>query len=536
LTGGKTNQYHRSPQMLAINPHGPRACVKSCVLFLVFLVGTLARPAFAQTALTILHTSEHHGTLEALDHGPFKNLGGVTRRATLIEQVRKEAQHVLLVDSGDLLVGTAMSSVFRGEADIAAMNLMEYDAVGVGNHDFDFGTEHLRRLQKEARFPFLCTNVRPKAPDACKRFIIKSLGPLRIGLIGLIGKRNYPDTFNRAAVRELDFQDPIEAAQAVAAELRERVELLVAITHQDTEEDLVLARSVPALDVIIGGHTQGFDGLVPPGKTTPLEGRIELRGVGPVFVKTHRQGQTLGRLDLLYHEKTVMVAEARNLPVVPSIPANQKVSALVQDYARRLDEQTTQVMGESAVHLEGESAQVRTRETNLGNLLADLARRHASTDIALLNAGVIRSSIPAGLVTLKRIMEVLPFDSTLTTFTLTGVQLAEALENSVSRLPQASGRFLQVSGLSYVFDPMAPVGSRVKEIRVSGHLLDPTRRYSVVADQFLAEGGDGYAVFLRASDKRDRQIPLRDVLSTALKAGPLAATEEARIRSIAPKR
>ena len=506
------------------------------VALLVLLVGALPGSAFAQTALTILHTSEHHGTLQAIDHGPFKNLGGVTRRATLIEQVRKEAQHVLLVDSGDLLVGTAMSSVFRGVADIAAMNLMGYDAVAVGNHDFDFGTEHLKSLQKEAQFPFLCTNVRPKKPDVCKRYSVKSLGPLRIGLIGLIGKGNYPDTFNRASVREVDFQDPIEAAQSVAAELREHVDLLIAITHQDTEEDLVLARSVPALDVIIGGHTQGFDGLVSPGKTMPLEGRIELVGVGPIFVKTHRQGRTLGRLDLLYHEKTVMVAEARNLPVTPDVPANPAVAALVQEHVRRLDEQTAQVLGQAAVDLEGESGQVRTRETNLGNLLADLARRRAGTDIALVNAGVIRSSIPAGPVTLKRILEVLPFDSSLTTFTITGAHLQEALENSVSRLPQASGRFLQVSGLSYVFNPMAPVGSRVKAIRINGDPLNPTRRYSVAVDQFLAEGGDGYAMFLQTSDKRDHQIPFRDLLIAALKTGPLEATEEARIRSVGPER
>ena len=503
---------------------------------LIALISRIADPCLAQTTLTILYSSEHHGALQPLDHGPFKNLGGVARRASLIEQVRKEVEHVLLVDSGDLLVGTAMSSVFRGEADIAAMNLMNYDAVGVGNHDFDYGTEHLKTLQKEARFPFLCTNVRPKRPDVCKQFIIKIVGPVRIGLIGLIGKGNYPDTFNRAAVREVDFQNPIEAAKAVATELRDRVELLVAVTHQDTEEDLLLAKAVPALDVIIGGHTQGFDGLIPQGTTTPREGRVELAGVGPIFVKTHRQGRTLGRLDLLLHDQTLMVAEARNLPVSPTIPENQQVAVLVHQYARRLDEQTTQVVGHATVDLEGESGQVRTRETNLGNLLADLARRHAGTDIALLNAGVIRASIPAGPVSFKRIMEVLPFDSSLTTLTVTGAQLQEAMENSVSRLPQASGRFLQVAGLSYAFDPGGLPGSRVKEIKVHGNPLVPARRYSVVVDQFLAEGGDGYAVFLQATDKRDHQIPLRDVLTSAFKTGPLTAREESRIRRVVPER
>ncbi|HEV8243862.1 MAG TPA: 5'-nucleotidase C-terminal domain-containing protein [Nitrospirales bacterium] len=502
-----------------------RLIIALVVCFLVLPAHTTS----AQTALTILYTSEHHGTIQPIDQGPHVGEGGVERRAALILQVRKESDHVLVVDSGDLLMGTAMSSVYRGEADIAAMNLMRYDAVAVGNHDFDFGARHLSHLQKAAVFPFLCTNVRPREPDVCKPYVVKTLGTIRIGLIGLVGKRNYPDTFNRSVVQEVTFQDPIAAAKKAAEELRERVELLVAITHQDTEEDLALAKAVPALDVIIGGHTEGFDGLVPQGATGPVEGRVELVGTGAVFVKTHRQGRTLGRLDLLFHEKTIMIAEARNLPVTPTVPSNTDMAKLVQDYARKLDEQTSQVIGEAAHRLAGENEEVRTRETTLGNLLADLARRHAGTEIALVNAGMVRSSIPAGPVTLKRVMEVLPFDSTVTTFSITGAQLQAALEHSVSRLPQSSGRFLQVSGLAMTFDPAAASGNRIRTIRVNDTPLDLSRRYSVASVAFIAEGGDGYSMFLHATDKRDHQVPIRDLLISALKSGSLTAKEEGRI-------
>jgi 5'-nucleotidase/UDP-sugar diphosphatase len=494
----------------------------------------VADPAYAQVAVTILHTSEHHGTIQPIEHGPFAGLGGVERRATLIKQVRQEVEHLLVVDSGDLLMGTAMSSVYRGEADIAVMNLMSYDTVALGNHDFDFGTRHLKRLGKEATFPFLCTNVRRQDPDVCQRHAIKHLVHVRVGLIGLIGKRSYPDTFNRAVVREVEFVDPIVAAKQAVEELRERVEILVAVTHQDTDEDLALAKAVPGLDVIIGGHTEGFDGLVPPGETKPVQGRVELTGVGPVFVKTHRQGRTLGRLDLLYHEKTIMVAEAHNLPVSGAVASDPDMAKRVRDYARRLEEQTNQVMGEAAHAFEGETRDIRTRETNLGNLLADLARHHAGTEIGLVNSGMIRSGIPAGPVSVKRVMEVLPFDSSLTSFTVTGATLQAALENSVSRLPQASGRFLQVSGLAVVFDPTAPSGSKISSVQVNGAPLNPARRYSIAADTFMAEGGDGYTMFLQATDRRDHQIPLRDVLLSALKAGPLAAKVEARITPRAP--
>lgn len=303
--------------------------------FVVLFACLYPLSAWAQAALTILHTNEHNGTIQPIDHGAFIGQGGVERRSTLINTIRKEVEFLLVVDSGGLFMGTTLSSAYRGEADITVMNRMGYDAIAVGNHDFDLGIRHLKNLQKEATFPFLCTNVRPKEPDVCTHHAIKTIGTTRIGLIGLIGKKNYPDTFNRTVVKEVDFQDPIVAARKAVEELRERVELLVAITHQDTEEDLALAKAIPALDVIIGGHTEGFDGVVKPGETHPQEGRVELAGTGPVFVKTHRHGRTLGRLDLVFHDRTLMVAEARNLPVTSTVPSDPEVARLVQEYVQK---------------------------------------------------------------------------------------------------------------------------------------------------------------------------------------------------------
>ncbi len=505
--------------------------IRLLAALLVLLLEPLS--ARAEEALTILHTSEHHGTLQPIENGPFKGLGGVARRAALVERIRRGAKHVLLVDSGDLLVGTAMSSVFHGAPDIAAMNLMGYDALALGNHDFDFGIEHLAALRKQARFPFLCTNLRPKKTGVCQAFVIKALGRLRIGLLGLIGHRSYPDLFSRSALREMEFQDPIAAAKAAARGLRQRVDLVVAVTHQETEEDLALAKGVPEINVIVGGHTPGFDGLIPATGQTPVQGRIGPLPAGPILVKSHQQARTLGRLDLVY-DKGLRAAEARNLPVDSTLPEQPKVAALVQNYARRLDAAANHVLGQALVDLEGDAPQVRTRETNFGSLLADLARSRVGTEIALLNSGLIRGSIPSGPVTLKRVMQALPYEESLISFKLTGAQLQQAMENSVSELPRTSGRFLQVSGLSYLFDPSAPAGSRVKGIWIQGVPLERDREYSVVVEQFLAEGGDGYAVFLQGRDKVEHQSPLRDLLSTALETAPVTAREDGRIRSVVP--
>ncbi|MEC4671022.1 MAG: 5'-nucleotidase, partial [Nitrospirota bacterium] len=180
----------------------------------------------------------------------------------------------------------------------------------------------------------------------------------------------------------------------------------------------------------------------------------------------------------------------------------------------------------------GESEKIRTQETNLGSLLADLLRKEFGQEIALVNSGQIRATIPAGSVNLGKVLSVLPFDSSVVTLSLTGQQIFEALENSVRLLPRQSGRFLQVSGLQVTYDVSAPPGARVTKVRVGGQPLDLERTYSVGTDGFLADGGDGYAMFKQASKRVDHQIPIRDVLLKALAHAPLMAQKDHRIRFI----
>jgi 5'-nucleotidase / UDP-sugar diphosphatase len=477
--------------------------------------------------LTILHTSEHHGTLQPVEDGPYKGLGGVARRAALIERIRQERSNVLVVDSGDLVIGTAMSSVFHGAPDVAAMSLMRYDAQALGNHDFDFGVDHLRELKKQAHFPFLCASVKPKLPGICDAFVIKEVGSLRIGLIGLLGRQTFPDSFDPNVVKELDYRDPIEAAKSAVAALKGRVDLIVAVTHEETDEDLALARAVPELDVIIGGHTPGFDGLIPPGSDRPVRGRIEPAARGPIFVKSHQQARTLGRLDLVI-DKTIRSAEAENLLIDAKLPEEPKVADLVKYYTQHLESETERVVGKLAVDLQGDLAVVRTRESNFGNLLADLALRQAGAEIALINSGSIRATIPGGPVTLKQVMRALPYNDSLVSFKLSGAELWKAMENSVSRLPE-SGRFLQMAGVELRFDPTAPVGSRVKSIRFRGAAIQPERQYSVVVNGFMAEGGDGYTMLANVRDRVDHQTLLRDLFTKALSSGVVDVKEQGRI-------
>jgi 5'-nucleotidase/UDP-sugar diphosphatase len=486
-------------------------------------------PAFAGDTLVILHSSEHHGVALPLDEAGDVRIGGLARRATIVEEVRREGVPVLMVDSGDILIGTALSSWFRGEPDIRAMNLIRYDAMVAGNHDFDYGLDHLRTLVDLADFPILCTNLLSERSDLpCRPSFITRLGNVSVGVLGIVGKSNFPDTFNRDVVKVLSLVDPIASLQSEALRLRteDHVDLVFVITHQDTDEDLKILGTVDGVDVIIGGHTEGFDGLYAPGLTEPVEGVTRPRSV---YVKTHRQGRTVGRLDLTIEDGSVLHAQSRNIPVTASVPVEPNVQQLLDEYRQRFARHATQVLGQASVRLQGDRPVVRTQEANLGNLLADRMQTTLGTDIALINAGQIRRSLEPGPVTLGDVLSVLPFDSALVTLHVTGAMLRQALEHSVSQWPNHAGRFFQMSGLQVTYNGKAPVGSRVRKIMVGGATLDVSKTYTVATDAFVADGGDGYDMLTHAIHRIEHQTPLRDLLLKALAEGPLHAETEDRI-------
>jgi len=497
-----------------------------CLLLVLVLWGNLA---FATDALVILHSSEHHGVALPLDQPGDARVGGLARRATIVEEVRREGAPVLMLDSGDILIGTALSSWFRGEPDIRAMNLIRYDAMVAGNHDFDFGLDHLRTLVDLADFPILCTNLKSERSDLpCRPSFVTRMGNVSVGVLGIVGKSNFPATFNRDVAKVLSLVDPVVSLQSEALRLRTEyhVDLVIVITHQDTDEDLKILETVDGVDVIIGGHTEGFDGLYAPGLTQPVETVIRPKRV---YVKTHRQGRTVGRLDLTIEGASVLRARSRNIPVTAAVSVEPNVQQLLLDYRQQFARQASQVLGHASVRLQGDRPVVRTQETNFGNLLADLMRTTLGTKIALINAGQIRRSLEPGPVTLGDVLSVLPFDSALVTLQVAGATLRKALEHSVSQWPNHAGRFFQISGLQVTYNGKAPVGSRVRSMMVGGAPLDFSKTYTVATDAFVANGGDGYDMFTHATHRIDHQTPLRDLLLKALADGPLHAETDSRM-------
>lgn len=454
---------------------------RTAPLFAVMLVLALTCVAWAAPQnVTILHFNDFHGnvlTPEAEDA-----LGGLARIAGMVEQIRAENAQAgattLLLIAGDILQGTPLSTVFHGEADFAALNRMDVSAMALGNHEFDYGMPNLHRLVEMAQFPILAANIRRKVDNTqflpgTERFVI---GDEMLVVIGLTTPETRVTTMP-SNVADLTFEDPAQTAAMLAERItRSTDRVVVALTHLGHDEDRQLARDVPALDVIVGGHSHTqVDEAVRVGST--------------LVVQAKAYGEYLGRLDLVIDDGKVCSYDYRLIPMDSSVPEEPEVAAVIADYQQRLDDEIKRVVGYAAVPLDGERENVRSGETNLGNAITDAMRLVSGAPIALHNGGGIRASIDAGPITLEEVMQVLPFGNEVATLELTGAQLRQILGRSIAQ-PRPFGGFLHVSGLRIVAE-----GDRLVEVSVGDEPLDDGRTYSVATNAFLMEGGDGFETF-----------------------------------------
>lgn len=471
--------------------------------------------------LTILYFNDLHGHLEPWkpDADSRRTVGGIARMAALVERIRREnrasGRATILVVAGDVLQGTPMSTVFQGEPDVEAFNRMRVDAVAVGNHEFDFGLDNLRKLAARARFPLLGANVYTSANRPLMRsaVVLAPAPGLRVGVIGLTTV-DTPTTTFPTNVAGLRFDDPVATARHAVPLLDEQSDLVVALTHLGVSEDRRLAREVPGIDVVVGGHTQ-------------VAIHTPERAGNAVVCQAQDNGRYLGRLDLVVVGGRVSVARAELIPVVDGMPESPRVAAVVGRYARQLEGRLSVVVGRSRALLDGERESVRRRETTLGNFVADLAREAAHTEIALVNAGALRASIRAGPVTFGDVLTALPFDNSLVAIKLPGRTVREALDHAASLDPAGlPGGFLQVSGVTFAID-----GRRASDVRVGGAPLDDDRVYSVAVPDFLLLGGDGYSMLAPAALERiDTGIVLNGMVVDYFRThGEVEARVEGRI-------
>lgn len=506
-----------------MSSHSRRLVGVGVLVLLAFVMCVLPAAAAASGHdIVILYTNDIHGRLEAFkSSGASEPVGGMAKLATLVDEIlAREGKNVLILNAGDSIHGTNLVNLFSGKSMVEVMECVGIEAMAVGNHEFNYGQLVLLERAAQADFPFLSANTiavqggKALLPGA----LIVTVNGVRIGIFGLSPLDTYTSTHPKNVVG-LEFMDPIRVASWMVPYLREqeKVDLVVALTHIGYDDDKRLAAAVPGIDVVVGGHSH-----------TRLE-KPDKAG-NTIIVSAGEYAKDLGRLDITVEGGKITAYSGKLIPIAAGVADSARVSSIVATYKKELDEKLSAIVGESLVVLDGERSNVRTKETNLGSLIADMMRAAGSADIALTNGGGIRASIDKGPITLGEVFTTLPFDNTLVVLEVSGASIKAALERSVSAYPKELGAFLQVSGLKFVFDPSKPAGERVISVTVGDAPLDPKKLYKVATNDFMAAGGDGYDMLKGARVVFSSGELLRDVMTNYVKdAGKVAPQVEGRI-------
>jgi 5'-nucleotidase / UDP-sugar diphosphatase len=498
--------------------------------------------------LRIIHTNDHHARIEPVTGGtPVAPIhGGVSRRKTLIDAIRDEGGNQILLDAGDVFQGTLWFTQYLGQADLEFYNALGYEAVTIGNHEFDKGQQPLADFIKRANFPVLSANIAIAADVPApitglfKPWIVKEIGGQKIGIFGLTTEETPVLSSPGAGIA---FTNYIEAARKAVADLKAQgANKIIALTHIGITFDRELARQVDGIQVIIGGHSHTPMGpqVTPPDPNRPYPEVIASPSNKPVIMATDWEwGRWLGDLTVGFDANgdITSVVAAQPGEVLPIVEPNQGFEDRIKVLGQPLSALRTQVVGETKVPLNGARADVRAKETNLGNLISDAMlekTRPAGAQLALMNGGSIRTSVDAGPITLGELIEVQPFGNTITLVSLTGDQLKVALENGVSQLETVAGRFPQVAGIRYSFDAAKPAGSRITGVQIAdaqGYSpIKPDATYRVVTNNFLLSGGDGYSVLQAGANKLDTGLIDVDVTAEYVRThSPISPEVQGRI-------
>lgn len=472
--------------------------------------------------IVILHTNDVHG-----------GIAGYAKLAAAKESYTASGAYTLLVDAGDYIQGDPTVSASQGKTAIELMNSTGYDAATVGNHEFDYGYANLKTISAQANFPILAANVQYNGATAFdSHTIFTAANGKKIGVFGL----ETPETATKAhpakiqGVTFVGGQDMMKLAQTEVDTLKAAgCDYVICLGHLGIDAESTGNRSIDVLnavtgiDVFIDGHSH----------STLEQIKAATNGTGKVgnayLTSTGTKLANVGVVDIA-PDGTITTS---NVPLDTLTAENADTAAVIQRIQQQIDADYGAVFAQSEVQLNGEKAQVRTSETNLGDLITDAMLWQAGTlgekvDAAVNNGGGIRASLSVGGLTKKDINTVLPFGNTLYLVKLTGAQLLEALEASTCSLPESIGAFPQVSGIEYTVNTGAKFSStenypgstygkpnavnRVTIQRVGGAAFDPAETYTIVTNDFLGAGGDTYYTFKSSPVGYDTGVPLDEVL------------------------
>lgn len=493
--------------------------------------------ASAEYKLTVLHTNDFHARFEPIskydsgcseeDNQEGKCFGGSARLVSAVSEARARSNNSILVDGGDQFQGTLFYTYYKGKLAAEMMNKLGYDAMTVGNHEFDDGPEVLAGFIDTVNFPVLMSNADVMQEPALAAKLPKSTiierGGEKLGLIGVTPD----DTHELSSPGEhITFTDPVPAVQEQVDLLTAQgVNKIIVLSHSGYDVDKRIAAETTGVDIIVGGHTNTYLSNT----SDRAEGPYPTMVGKTAILSAYAYGKFLGELNATFDDAGELTsAVGEPLIMDAAVPEEAATKARIAEAAVPLEEIRRKVVAHTDQPISGAREECRAMECQMGTLIADAMLTRVADQgiqIALQNGGGIRASIDAGDVTMGEVLTVLPFQNTLSTFFVTGDVILAALENGVSEVEEGAGRFPQVAGLKFSFDVKEPAGSRISDVMVneggSWVALDLAKEYGVVSNNYVRNGGDGYKMFKSAKNAYDYGPDLADVTADyiATKAG-----------------
>ncbi len=518
-----------------------------------------AGAAFADYTLNILHMNDWHSRIEPInkydstcsaeDDAEGKCFGGAARLVTAVAEARQalDGENVLLLNAGDNFQGSLFYTTYKGAAEAEFLNLMKTDAMVVGNHEFDDGEDGLATFLDKVEFPVLGSNVKAKEAsalgDRVKEYLLLDVGGDKIAIVGAVAN----DTAELSSPGEnvSIIEDVAGITAAVEAATAEGANKVIALTHVGYPRDLEAIAKIPGVDVVVGGHSntllsnaiEGAEGPYPTMVDNPDGHQV------PV-VQAGSYSKYLGELKLTFNDDGVVTAATGDVKLIDaSVDKDEAVVARVLELGGPIEELKNKIVAETAAPVDGSRETCRAGECEMGNLVTDaMVARTADQGVqfAITNGGGLRASIDGGEVTMGEVLGVLPFQNTLATFQIRGEDVVASLESGVSQIEDGAGRFPQVSGLRFSFDPsVAPGEGRIQSVEVKDGdgwtAIDPDATYTVASNNFTRNGGDGYKLFaLNAQNAYDYGPGLEQVLADYLAANsPYKPSLDGRITKVA---
>lgn len=482
--------------------------------FTLLLLSLLSLQSFAQSSETVRVTFLHVNDTYQFTPADGGKRGGLARVLTIKKQVLADNPNTLMTLGGDTVSPSVETRTYKGAQMIEAWNAVGLDYAVFGNHEFDIKTAELLDRIKESKFTWLGANVidskTGKTFAATPQFIIRSIGGVQIGIIGLV----LPETKETSSMEaSLNVADFCETARKLVPEMRSLgVNVVVGLTHLFMAQDKKLAGCAD-FDLILGGHEHTL---------------LQSSANGTPIFKMTADAREVGRFDLYIDKKTGKLASMdwQIIPVTDQVADDPEFAPVIAKYKDLLDKLAVKV-GATSVQLDALSYSSRTKETNIGNFIADSYREAVGADIGFVNGGSIRADLTynPGPLTMRDVLSILPFNNPIVKVEVTGKTLMEILEHGVARSREDNepGRFPQVSGLRFTFDASKLPGQRTTQASVGGKPVDANAKYTIATSDFLvSRGGDGYTMFkaakiLLAADKAPKDS---EVFEKAIRNAP----------------